>query len=345
MNPAEPPAPGPRRRVAFFGSPAWAVPVLEALHRRHEVRLVVTQPDKPAGRGLELTPCPVARRAAELGLPLEKPTKLRKNPDFLERVRALGLEVAVTAAYGKILPAELLEIPRHGFLNLHPSDLPKYRGPAPVQWTLINGDAETAVSIMRTDAAMDTGPVVSKFHTAIGPHENALELSERLRDKGIELLLEALDRLERLTLTPQPAEGTHAPMLQKDDGRVVWERPAYEIYNRHRGVQPWPGSWFELPLGSGSRLDTGGSGSRLELPGGSGSRLEPSGKRVKVLSMRPVEGRGEPGAVLGVDSSGVAVATGEGAILLQQVQPEGKKPMSAADWARGARLEVGSRLG
>jgi methionyl-tRNA formyltransferase len=316
VNPPQPPAFSPRRRVAFFGSPAWAVPVLEALHRHHEVRLVVTQPDKPAGRGLGLTPCPVARRAAELGLPLEKPARLKQNPEFLERLRALELDVAVTAAYGKILPAELLELPRYGFLNLHPSDLPRYRGPAPVQWTLINGDTETAVSIMKTDAGMDTGPVVSKFHTPVGPDETALELAERLRDKGIELLLEALDRLEHLTLTPQPAEGTHAPMLEKEDGRIVWERSAREIYNRHRGVQPWPGSWFELP-----------------------------GKRVKVLSMRPVEGRGEPGVVLGVDSSGVAVATGAGAILLQQVQPEGKRPMPAADWARGAHIGVGSRLG
>lgn len=310
-----PSASSPRRRVAFFGSPAWAVPVLEALHRHHEVRLVVTQPDKPAGRGLELTPCPVARRAAELGLPLEKPARLKKNTEFLERLRALELDVAVTAAYGKILPAELLELPRYGFLNLHPSDLPKYRGPAPVQWTLINGDTETAVSLMKTDAGMDTGPVVSKFHTPVDPDETALELAERLRDKGIELLLEALDGLEHLTLTPQPAEGTHAPMLEKADGRIVWERPASVIYNRHRGVQPWPGSWFEL-----------------------------CGKRIRVLSMRPTEGSGVPGAVLGVDSSGVAVATGNGAIVLKQVQPEGKKPMPAADWARGVRLEVGSRL-
>ncbi|RIH85307.1 methionyl-tRNA formyltransferase [Calidithermus roseus] len=335
MNPPQPPAANPRRRVAFFGSPAWAVPVLEALHRHHQVLLVVTQPDKPAGRGLELTPCPVARRAAELGLRLEKPARLKKNAEFLEQLRALDLDVAVTAAYGKILPPELLELPRYGFLNLHPSDLPKYRGPAPVQWTLINGDTQTAVSIMRTDAGMDTGPIVSKFYTSVGPDETALELSERLRDKGIELLLEALGKLEHLALTPQPAQGTHAPMLEKEDGRIVWERPASAIYNRHRGVQPWPGSWFELPGGSASRLDTGGSASRLELPG----------KRVRVLSMRPVEGRGEVGVVLGVDSSGITVATGEGAILLQQVQPEGKKPMPAADWARGARIGVGSRLG
>ncbi len=310
-------APSQRRRVAFFGSPAWAVPVLEALSQKHQVVLVVTQPDKPSGRGLKLTPCPVAQWAVSQGLRVEKPAKLRKNLEFVELFRALEPEVAVTAAYGKILPAELLQIPRFGFLNLHPSDLPKYRGPAPVQWTLIHGDPETAVCIMQTDVGMDTGPVVARWRTPVEPHETAVELSARLRDKGIELLLQALANLEHLKPTPQPAEGTHAPMLQKDDGKIVWERTAREIYNRHRGVQPWPGSWFEH-----------------------------QGKRVKVLQMlldTPEQGA-EPGIILHI-ADGLRVAATQGSLLLKEVQPEGKRPMSAADWARGARLRVGDRLG
>ncbi|MCS7057838.1 MAG: methionyl-tRNA formyltransferase [Meiothermus sp.] len=304
------------RRLAFFGSPAWAVPVLEALCRHHQVVLVVTQPDKPAGRGLKLTPCPVAVWAEERGLRVEKPPRLRKNPQFLSLFKELALEVAVTAAYGKILPAELLEVPRYGFLNLHPSDLPKYRGPAPVQWTLINGETETAVCIMQTDVGMDTGPVVARWRTPVGPDETAPELSERLRDKGIELLLAVLADLEHLQPIPQPPEGTHAPMLQKDDGKIVWERTAQEIYNRHRGVQPWPGSWLEF-----------------------------RGRRVRVLALRKEElpCAAPPATVIRV-APGVTVAAGQGCVTLLEVQPEGKRPMSAAEWARGARISVGERL-
>ncbi|WP_337868703.1 methionyl-tRNA formyltransferase [Meiothermus sp.] len=318
------------RRVAFFGSPAWAVPVLEALYRQHQVVLVVTQPDKPAGRGLKLTPCPVAAWAEAQGLRVEKPAKLRKNLEFMELFREMGPEVAVTAAYGKILPAELLAIPRFGFLNLHPSDLPKYRGPAPVQWTLIHGETEAAVCIMQTDVGMDTGPVVARWRTPVGPDETAVELSNRLRDKGIELLLEALADLEHLQPQPQPPEGTHAPMLQKDHGKIAWERSADEIYNRHRGVQPWPGSWFEH------------QGRRVKVLRMSKATLE------QTLEYRHGQGPGgpslEPGTVLRIADE-LMVAAGQGSLLLQEVQPEGKKPMPAADWARGARLRMGDRLG
>lgn len=318
--------PNRRRRVAFFGSPAWAVPVLQALHRQHEVVLVVTQPDKPVGRGLKLTPCPVAQWAQAQGLRVEKPARLRKNLEFMELFREIGPEVAVTAAYGKILPAELLAIPRFGFLNLHPSDLPKYRGPAPVQWTLIHGETETAVCIMQTDVGMDTGPIVARWQTRVEPDETALELSSRLRDKGIELLIAAIADLEHLQPLPQPSEGTHAPMLEKDHGRMVWERTASEIYNRHRGVQPWPGSWFEY-----------------------------QGKRVKVIKVSRVrQGHATSqsssanslveGTVVQI-ADGVMVSTAQGNITLLEVQPEGKKSMSALDWARGARLRVGDRLG
>lgn len=304
------------RKVAFFGSPAWALPVLEALSHQHQVVLVVTQPDKPAGRGLKLTPCPVAAWAQVQGLRVEKPAKLRNNTTFIQLFREVAPEVAVTAAYGKILPAELLEIPRFGFLNLHPSDLPKYRGPAPVQWALIHGEIETAVCIMQTDRGMDTGPVVARWRTPIGPDETAVELANRLRDKGIELLLDALADLEHLKPTPQPALGTHAPMLQKAHGKIAWEATAREIYNRYRGVQPWPGSWFLH-----------------------------QGRRVKVMQMSlDASEKAEPGTILQI-ANGVRVATAQGALLLQEVQPEGKKPMPAQDWARGARLRVGDRLG
>ncbi|WP_117237690.1 methionyl-tRNA formyltransferase [Thermus sediminis] len=302
-------------RVAFFGTPLWAVPVLEALHRHHRVVLVVTQPDKPKGRGLRPAPSPVAQYALEHGLPLLKPERLRRNREFLEAFRASGPEVAVTAAYGKVLPKEVLEVPPWGFLNLHPSLLPKYRGPAPVPWALIRGEKETGVVIMKTEEGLDTGPLYAAWRTEILPEEDAHALSERLRDKGVELLLQVLEDLPHLTPTPQEGEASYAPLLTKEEGRVRFAESAEAIYNRHRGVQPWPGSHFFH-----------------------------GGKRVKVLKMRPEPGEGEPGVVQAVDREGVLVGTGEGIIRLLEVQPEGRRPMPAADWARGYGVGPGTRL-
>ncbi|GLV48539.1 methionyl-tRNA formyltransferase [Thermus sp. LT1-2-5] len=302
-------------RVAFFGTPEWAVPVLDALNRHHQVVLVVTQPDKPKGRGLKPAPSPVAQYALAHGLPLLKPKRLR-DPEFLEAFRKAAPEVAVTAAYGKILPKEVLEVPPYGFLNLHPSLLPKYRGPAPVPWALIRGEKETGVAIMRTEEGVDTGPLYALWRTEIAPEEDAEALAKRLRDKGIELLLEVLQDLPRLTPMPQEGEPSYAPLLTKEEGRIRFEESAQAIYNRHRGVQPWPGTYFFH-----------------------------RGKRVKVLAMRPEPGEGESGVVQAVDREGVLVGTGEGLIRLLQVQPEGKRPMPAADWARGYGVVPGTRLG
>lgn len=303
-------------RVAFFGTPRWAVPVLQALDRHHQVVLVVTQPDKPQGRGLRPAPSPVAQYAEARGLPLLKPKRLKGNEAFVQAFREAAPEVAVTAAYGKILPKEVLEVPPYGFLNLHPSLLPKYRGPAPVPWALIRGEKETGVAIMKTEEGLDTGPLYAVWRTEIGPEEDAQALAERLRDKGIELLLWVLQNLPHLTPTPQEGEASYAPLLTKEEGRIRFEDPAGAIFNRHRGVQPWPGSYFFH-----------------------------GGKRVKVLRMRPEPGKGEPGVVQGVDREGVLVGVGEGLIRLLEVQPEGRRPMPAADWARGYGVVPGTRLG
>lgn len=302
-------------RLAFFGTPAWAVPVLDALNRHHQVVLVVTQPDKPRGRGLKPTPSPVAAYALAHGLPLLKPSRLKGNAGFLKAFRQAAPEVAVTAAYGKILPKEVLEVPPYGFLNLHPSLLPKYRGPAPVPWALIHGEKETGVAIMLTEEGLDTGPLYALWRTEIKPDEDAVALSERLRDKGIELLLWVLDNLPHLTPTPQEGEASYAPLLTKEEGRIRFGERAEAIYNRHRGVQPWPGSFFFH-----------------------------GGKRVKAIRMRPEAGQGEPGVVQGVDREGVLVGTGEGLMRLLEVQPEGKRPMPATDWARGYGVVPGTRL-
>jgi len=304
-------------RVAFFGSPAWAVPVLKALDEAHPVVLVVTAPDRPQGRGLKPAPTPVAEYALARGLPVLKPERLKGNRAFLEAFKGASPEVAVTAAYGKILPKEILEVPPYGFLNLHPSLLPKYRGAAPVQWALIRGEKTTGVSIMKTEEGLDTGPIYLAYETPIGPEETALELSQRLRDKGIELLLEVLSRLPDLTPIPQTGEASYAPPLTKEEGRIRFDDPAEAIYARHRGVQPWPGSWFVH-----------------------------AGERVQVLDLRPVpcERQAPPGTVLEV-GEGVLVQAGEGGVRLLRVKPESRRAMPAEAWARGRGIRPGVRIG
>ena len=308
-------------RVALFGSPAFALPVLEALLARHEVALVVAQPDKPAGRGNKLTAPPVAVRARELGVRLEQPVRLKRNEGFRELVRELKLDVAVTAAYGKILPQALLDLPEHGFLNVHASLLPKYRGAAPIQWALINGERETGVSIMQTEAGLDTGPVRLVRRLEIGPHDTALTLFDKLSVLGAAALTDALVKLERGELPSCPqddSQATHAPLLSKDDGRVRWHDPAAQIYDRYRGIFAWPGSWT------------------VHL-----------GKTLKIPLLRPTEigGHGKPGEVIAVSAEGVVVGSGTGGVLLRTVQPAGKPKMPAADWANGYGVRAGSRLG
>ena len=308
-------------RVALFGSPTFALPVLDTLLAHHEVVLVVAQPDKPAGRGNKLTPPPVAARARELGVRLEQPSRLKRNEGFFELVRSLELDVAVTAAYGKILPQTLLNIPKHGFLNVHASLLSKYRGAAPIQWALINGETQTGISIMQTEAGLDTGPVRLVRRLEINPDDTASELFGKLSTLGAEALTDALDKLERNELPSCPqndAEATHAPLLSKDDGRIRWREPAAQLYNRYRGVFAWPGSftaYSDKPL----------KVSRLSLVAGDSSA--------------------QPGEVVSVLPEGVTVQSAAGALRLEIVQPAGKPKMPAYSWANGYGVKPGTRLG
>lgn len=318
-------------RLALFSSPEFGLPVLEALQRQpglgdHDLALVVAQPDKAAGRGLKLSAPAVARRARELRLRLEQPQKLRGNEAFHALLRALELDVAVTAAYGKILPQSLLDIPKHGFLNVHASLLPKYRGAAPIQKALIDGERETGVTIMQTEAGLDTGPIRLQRALAIGPDETAPELSAKLASLGAATLLQALRLLEAgaLPLIPQDEqEASHAGLLSKEDGRVRWHEPAAAVYNRYRGVYGWPGSWTLVKDLKDTARDT----------------------VLKIHDMAPQPGQGGPGQVLAASAAGVLVAAGEGALLLKTVQPPGKPRMPAAAWAHGYNIEEGSYLG
>ena len=307
-------------RVALFGSPAFALPVLDALLAQHEVVLVVAQPDKPAGRGNKLTAPPVAARTRELGVRLEQPPRLKRNEGFLELVRELELDVAITAAYGKILPQTLLDIPKHGFLNVHASLLPKYRGAAPIQWALVNGETETGISIMQTEAGLDTGPVRLVKRLEINPDDTSLTLFDKLSGLGAAALMDALDKLERGELPSCPqndAEATYAPMLSKDDGRIRWNTPAAQIYDRYRGVYAWPGSFTAY-----------------------------NGKTFKVPQLSPVKTSisGKPGEIISLSPNGITVGCTEGVVVLKTVQPAGKPKMSAYDWANGYGVKTGTHL-
>ncbi len=306
-------------RLALFGSPQFAVPVLKALAEHHEVALVVTQPDKPAGRGLELASPAAALAARKLGLRLEQPGKLKNNPAFHDLLQDLNLDAAVTAAYGKILPPSLLKLPEHGFLNVHASLLPKYRGAAPIQWALISGEGETGVSIMGTEAGLDTGPLRHVKRLPIQPDDTALTLFGKLSALGAEAILEALELLEQGRLPCQPqddSQATFAPLLTRADGRIRWEESAERIHHRFRGVLAWPGSWTLH-----------------------------RGKPLKVHGLEPAPGEGEPGRLLAVASGGVTVTAGRGAVLLRTVQPSNKSRMRGLDWANGYHVKAGERLG
>lgn len=303
-------------RVAFFGSPAFALPVLDAIRERFEVVLVVAQPDKPVGRGLRLTPPPVAARAAELGLPLAQPRGLRGNAAFVQRLRDSGADVAVTCAYGKILPAELLAVPRYGFLNTHTSLLPKYRGAAPIQWALIAGETVTGTTVMQTEEGLDTGPILLQEELSIAPEWTSLELSDALSEQAARLVVTALSRLPDLSPTPQDhARATHAPLLTKEDGFVRWTDPAPAVVNRYRGVAAWPQTTAFL-----------------------------RGARLKLSGLRVAAGQGQPGEVLEVGADGLTVACGEGAVTVGTVQPEARKPQPAGVWAAAAGVGRGTRF-
>lgn len=314
-------------RVAFFGSPEFALPALDALAQRHDVVLVISQPDKPAGRGLKLRAPPVAARALDLGLDLVQPRAVRGNA-FLQRLALAEPDVGVTAAYGRILVPDLLRIPQHGVLNVHASLLPKYRGAAPIQWALINDETETGITIMQTAEGLDTGPIRLQRRTPIGQEEDAPALMSRLALLGAETLIEALDLLGEGTLpsTPQDDEAaTSAPLLTSEDGHIRWTDSAEAVVARHRGVAAWPGSSFAH---AGVRVKV------LEMSSG-GAGPQATSQR------RP----GSPGSVVAVTQAGVSVATGAGTLLLERVKPAGARAMSAHEWSLGRGAREGETLG
>ena len=307
-----------RVRALFFGSPAFAVPSLRALAAETELLGVVSQPDRPAGRGQTATPPAVKVAAQALGARVIQPEKLR-TPEALAELGAFGADLFVVVAYGRILPQAILDLARLGAYNVHASLLPRLRGAAPIQWPIIRGDSETGVSIMRMEAGLDTGPVAAMRALPIRDDDTAGTLSDRLATLGAGLLAETLPAIVegRVALIPQDhAAATLAPMLTKADGRVAFDRPARLVSAHARGVDPWPGASALL-----------------------------EGEPLKLFAPRVVDGGGgRPGEVLGLRPQGLAVACAEGAVAFTELQLPGRRRMPAAAVLAGRRIPAGTVL-
>jgi methionyl-tRNA formyltransferase len=304
-------------RIVFFGSPDFAVPALTALVREHDVVAVVTQPDRPAGRGGKLHPPAVKALAGELGLPVLQPSKLRDGALTVE-LAAWSPDLFVVAAYGRILPPDLLGVPRLGPWNVHASLLPKYRGAAPIQWAIMRGESETGVSIMRMEASLDTGPIAAVAREPIRDDDTGGSLAPRLARLGARLLVDTLPRIADGTVILRPqddAAATLAPPLTKADGHLDFAPPAAVVSARARGVDPWPGAMVTL-----------------------------AGEQAKLFLPKRVSGEGQPGEVLGLVPEGLAIACGEGAVAFAELQLPGHKRMSAKALLAGHAIPVGTIL-
>ena len=300
-------------RLAFMGSPDFAVPALRALHAAgHEIAAVYCQPPRPAGRGQRETPCPVHKAALVLGLPVRTPARVRKDAAEHAAFAALGLDAAVVAAYGLILPKAMLDAPRRGCLNIHASLLPRWRGAAPIQAAILAGDAESGVTIMQMEEGLDTGPMLLKGATPIGPRTTLPELHDALAGIGAALILQALAAPP--VPVPHPEAGvTYAAKLTKADGLLDWRQDAAALDRRVRALNPWPGTAFAH-----------------------------GGEQVRVLAAEPVPGGGAPGTVL---DGAATIACGSGALRLLRLQRPGRAPLPAVDVLRGFSLPAGTVLG
>ena len=299
-------------RLAFMGTPDFAVPALRALHRAgHEIAAVYCQPPRPAGRGHAVRQCAVHRAAEALGLPVRTPARLKRDPAAQADFAALGLDAAVVAAYGLILPEAMLAAPRRGCLNIHASLLPRWRGAAPIQAAILAGDSETGITIMQMDAGLDTGPMLLRGTVPIGPDTTASALHDVLAELGAPLVLRAL--AENPPPVPQPAEGvTHVAKLTREDGRLDWRDSAAALARRVRALNPWPGTFTTL-----------------------------DGETLKVLAAAEAPGKGDPGTAL---DDALLIATGDGALRLTRVQAAGRAAMAGGAFVRGRRVSAGTRL-
>jgi methionyl-tRNA formyltransferase len=303
--------------LVFLGTPSFAVPTLEAIVAAgHRVLAVFTQPDRPKGRGGELSASPVKQTALRLGLPVYQPERIRR-PESVEQLKQLHPEIMVVVGYGQIIPQSIIDIPPKGIVNVHASLLPKYRGAAPIQWAIANGETRTGITTMRIDAGLDTGDMLLKWETGIGPEEDALELGRRLAEAGAQLLVRTLSE-NPPPVKQNPDEATLAPILKKEDGLIDWTWPAQKIFNRTRGFLPWPGAYTTF-----------------------------QGQLFHIWKARVSEapGSGDPGQLI-VQKKRLLVTAGQATALEPlEVQVEGRKRLSAEAFLNGVRLNENELLG
>jgi methionyl-tRNA formyltransferase len=306
-------------RIVFMGTPAFAGPSLLALHHADDhIPELICRPDRPSGRGQKSKPPEIKVLAASLGLDVNQPASVR-DPSFIDHLSGLSPDLLVVVAFGQILPRTILDIPKRGVLNIHPSLLPRYRGPAPINWAVINGDHETGVTSMFLDEGMDTGPILLSRRVTIGETETAGQLHDRLAKLGAELLMETIDGLKHNTLNPrpQPEEGVIVGrLLKKEDGRINWERTAVELSAQVRGMDPWPGAFTTF-----------------------------KNKTLKLFGAKVGPGRGIPGQVLTLDDQYLHVAARTGSLAVAELQLAGKKRQPARDFRHGQRLTTSDRFG
>jgi methionyl-tRNA formyltransferase len=304
-------------RAVFMGTAPFALPTLRSLADTEEVIAVITQPDRPRGRGQEVAPPPAKGLALDLGLQVLQPERV-KDPPFIAQLEGLGPDVIVVAAFGQILPPAVLDLPRLGCVNVHPSLLPKYRGAAPINWAIINGESKTGVTTYLMDEGMDTGPILLSREVEIKEEETAEELGEQLATIGGELARETIQGLKEKGLKPIPQDekgATYAPLLKKGDGLIQWEEEAGRIRNQIRGMLPWPVAFTWL-----------------------------KGKRMKLFRGRTADGAGAPGEITSFDG-GIEVACGTGSLFIEELQLEGGKKMGWEEFTRGHQLTRGEKLG
>jgi methionyl-tRNA formyltransferase len=306
-------------KIIFMGTPEFAVPSLKALiESDHDVVAVVAQPDKPKGRGRKLAPPPTKAFAEQHNIPVLQPEKVRTQ-EFLSQLQNLSPDLICVTAYGKILPKNILELPRCGCVNVHASLLPKYRGAAPINWAIVRGETQSGITTMLMDEGMDTGDILLKKEIQIQDEDDAGTLSEKLSQLGAELLLETISQLQEGKLDPAKQDeslATYAPMLKKSDGEIKWDKPASELWNLIRGMNPWPGTFTTL-----------------------------GNKSLKIFKAKLVDGEGSPSEVLESDPGVLRVSTGEGALEISELQLEGGKRLDTKSFLAGRKIEKGTILG
>jgi methionyl-tRNA formyltransferase len=307
-------------RIIFMGTPRFALPSLQILvDRSEQIAAVVTQPDRPAGRGQHIVPPPIKELALKHHLPVLQPGKVRDS-QFIAQIKELSPDLIVVVAFGQILPRSLLDIPPYGCVNVHASLLPFYRGAAPINWVLINGETETGVTLMLLDEGMDTGDMLLQEKLPIVPEDTVATLHDRLAQNGARLLGKALDELGSAGWTSIPqdhAKATYAPLLKKEDGLIQWQKSAREIHNQIRGMNPWPGCFTYF-----------------------------NGKLLKVFAVEVGEQQAKetPGSIIEISESGITVATGTDSLILKEIQLEGKKRLSVEEFVKGKAIKAGDIL-